>query len=99
EEFDALAFDNFAYKHSVIGSMADLNDASVEDVTAFFKTYYAPNNAILAIVGDLNTGATLARVRKHFESIPSQPPPPPVDVTQPAPERERRLSIEDPLAR
>ena len=99
EEIDALAFDNFAYKHSVIGSMADLNAASVEDVTAFFKTYYAPNNAILAIVGDLNTGSTLARVRTHFESIPSQPPPPPVDVTQPAPERERRLTIEDPLAR
>ena len=53
EEIDALAFDNFAYKHSVIGSMADLNAASVEDVTAFFKTYYAPNNAILAIVGDV----------------------------------------------
>ena len=99
EEIDALAFDNFAYKHSVIGSMADLNAASVEDVTAFFKTYYAPNNAILAIAGDLNTGATLARVRAHFESIPSQPAPPPVDVAQPPQERERRLTIEDPLAR
>jgi hypothetical protein len=58
EEIEALAFDNFAYKHSVIGSMTDLNAASVEDVTAFFKTYYAPNNAILAIVGDLNSAAT-----------------------------------------
>jgi predicted Zn-dependent peptidase len=99
EEIDALAFDNVAYKHSVIGSMADLNAASVEDVKEFFKAYYAPNNAILAIVGDLNTGTTLARVRAHFESIPSQPPPPAVDVTQPAQDSERRLTVEDPLAR
>jgi len=99
EEIEALAFDNFVYKHSVIGSMADLNAASVEDVTAFFRMYYAPNNAILAIVGDLNTGATLARVRKYFESIPSQPAPPQVDVAQPPQDRERRLTIEDPLAR
>ena len=79
--------------------MADLNAASVEDVTAFFKTYYAPNNAVLAIAGDLNTAATLARVRAHFEAIPSQPPPPAVDVGQPPQGSERRRTIEDPLAR
>ncbi len=44
---DELAFDNLAYKHSVIGSMADLSAATVEDVSSFFKTYYAPNNAVL----------------------------------------------------
>src|SRR5258705_3813659 len=54
---DDLAYDSFAYKHSVIGSMADLNAASVEDVTAFFKTYYAPNNAVIGIVGDVDTKA------------------------------------------
>ena len=99
EAIDELAFDNAAYKHSVIGSMADLNAASIEDVTAFFTTYYAPNNAVLAIAGDVTAGATLERVRRHFESIPSQPPPPPVDITQPPQEKERRLTIEDPLAR
>jgi len=99
EAIDDLAFDNFAYKHSVIGSMADLNAASIEDVAAFFKTYYAPNNAILAIAGDVNTPRTLERVRTYFESIPSQPPPPPVDVAQPPQQKERRLDIDDPLAR
>jgi zinc protease len=99
EEIDSLAFDNSAYKHSVIGSMADLNAASVEDVQAFFTTYYAPNNAILAIVGDVNTAAALSHVRTRFESIPSQPPPPPVDVSQPPQEQERRLTVADPLAR
>ena len=53
EAIDELAYDNFAYKHSVIGSMDDLNAATVEDVAEFFKTYYAPNNAVLALVGDL----------------------------------------------
>jgi predicted Zn-dependent peptidase len=99
EEIETLAFDNFAYRHSVIGSMADLNAASVEDVAAFFKIYYAPNNAILALAGDLNSSAALARVRAHFESIPSQAAPPPVEVAQPAQDAERRLTIDDPLAR
>ena len=62
ETLDELAYDNFAYKHSVIGSMADLSAASVEDVAAFFKTYYAPNNAVLAIVGDVDTKTTLEKV-------------------------------------
>jgi zinc protease len=47
EALDQLAYDNFAYQHSVIGSMEDLNAASVEDVAEFFKMYYAPNNAVL----------------------------------------------------
>ena len=46
EAIDELAYENFAYEHSVIGSMADLNAADVDDVAAFFKTYYAPNNAV-----------------------------------------------------
>src|SRR5690606_6204862 len=66
EVIDELAYDNFAYAHSVIGSMADLNAATVEDVASFFKTYYAPNNAVLAIVGDVDTKTTLEKVRKYF---------------------------------
>src|SRR5919112_467242 len=57
-----LLYDNFAYKHTVIGSMDDLNAASVEDVAQFFKTYYAPNNAVLVLVGDFKTEDALARL-------------------------------------
>jgi zinc protease len=96
---DELAYDNFAYEHSVIGSMADLDAATVDDVASFFKTYYAPNNAVVSIVGDVETKATLEKVRKHFESIPSQPPPPAPDVTEPPQQEERRTTIEDALAR
>ena len=99
EMLDELAYENFAYKHSTIGSMADLDAASVEDVTAFFKTYYAPNNAVIAIVGDVDAKSTIERVRKYFEAIPSQPPPPAVDMTEPQQAEERRATLEDPLAR
>src|SRR5215467_4540192 len=76
ERFNEMAFDNFAYKHSVIGSMDDLNAASVQDVKDFFRIYYAPNNAVLALVGDFKTDQALARVKTYFETIPSQPAPP-----------------------
>ncbi|SRR6266545_229859 len=94
-----LLYDNFAYKHSVIGSMEDLNAASVEDVAQFFKLYYAPNNAVLALVGNFNTKDALARIARNFESIPRQPNPPPVDMTEPEQTSERRASVEDVLAR
>ncbi|MBI4501569.1 MAG: insulinase family protein [Gemmatimonadetes bacterium] len=99
EAIDSLAYDNFAYQHSVIGSMEDLNAASVADVASFFKTYYAPNNAVLGIVGDVKAAEVLARARKYFESIPPQPAPPPVDMTEPPQTAERRLALDDPLAR
>jgi predicted Zn-dependent peptidase len=99
EAVEDLAYDNFAYEHSVIGSMADLSAASVDDVAAFFKTYYAPNNAVVSIVGDVDTKATLEKVRSYFESIPRQPAPPTVDAAEPAQTEERRTTLEDGLAR
>lgn len=94
-----LMYDNFAYKHSTIGSMADLNAASVEDVMAFFKMYYAPNNAVLTLVGDFKTADALALIKKNFENIARQPDPPAVDMTEPEQKAERRQSVDDQLAR
>ncbi len=99
EKLQELLYDNFAYKHSVIGSMDDLNAATLEDVREFFRIYYAPNNAVLTLVGDFKTEEALAKIRKYFEGIPRQPDPPPVDVTEPEPTSERRAVVEDPLAR
>ena len=99
EKLDALAYENFAYEHSVIGSMEDLGAATVEDVAAFFTTYYAPNNAVLTVVGDVDTKTVLAKAEKYFGSIPSQPSPPKVDMTEPPQKEERRLTLDDPLAR
>ena len=92
------AYDNFAYKHSTIGSMEDLNAAMVRDAAEFFHTYYAPNNAVLSLVGDFNTDVALRLVKKYFESIPSQPSPPAVDTSEPEQKGERRKSMEDAFA-
>jgi len=94
-----LMYDNFAYKHDTIGSMSDLNAASVADVQAFFKMYYAPNNAVLTLVGDFKTPDALATIRKYFEPISRQPDPTPPDMTEPEQKAERRASVDDVLAR
>jgi predicted Zn-dependent peptidase len=99
ELLSEMIYDNFAYRHLTIGSMEDLNAASVEDVTAFFKVYYAPNNAVLTLVGDFETAAALERIRKNFGSIPRQPAPPVADMTEPEQKAERRATVDDPLAR
>ncbi len=99
DRLNELTYDNFAYHHSVIGSMDDLDKASVEDVQAFFKTYYAPNNATVAIVGDVNTKDVLAKVQKYFGNIPRQAPPPPVDLKEPEMKAERHEAMDDKLAR
>jgi zinc protease len=99
EILEDLAYDNFAYKHSTFGSMADLNAASLTDVTQFFKTYYAPNNAVLSLVGDFKTPEALAKIKKYFEDIPAQPAPPSVDTSEPPQTAERRTVVEDSFAR
>src|SRR4051794_23495465 len=99
EKLEELVYDNFAYHHSVIGSMEDLDAASVEDVKEFFKIYYAPNNAVLALVGDLDTAQTLAKVKKYFGNIPRHDAPKPADLTETPKTAMRRLALSDPLAR
>ena len=100
--FEAIfdtAYDNFAYKHSTIGSMADLDAATVEDVAEFFRIYYAPNNAVLALVGDFKKEEALAKVEKYFGDIPLQPSPAKPDMTEPEQKGERRKTLEDSFAR
>ncbi|MFE1784601.1 M16 family metallopeptidase [Streptomyces sp. NPDC059506] len=71
ERLVAMAYpDGHPYHHTPIGSMADLDAASLEDARAFFRTYYAPNNAVLSVVGDIDPEQTLAWVEKYFGSIP-----------------------------
>ncbi|MEV4616314.1 pitrilysin family protein [Kitasatospora sp. NPDC049258] len=79
EKLTALSFpDGHPYHHTPIGSMADLDAATLEDARAFFRTYYAPNNAVLSIVGDIDPEQTIAWVEKYFGTIPAhdgkQPP-------------------------
>ncbi len=93
-----VAYDNFGYKHSTIGSMEDLNAATVKDVADFFRVYYAPNNAVLVLIGDFNSDDALARVKKYFGDIPRQSNPAPPDMTEPEQVGERRKAISDGFA-
>ncbi|WP_153426926.1 M16 family metallopeptidase [Streptomyces alkaliphilus] len=72
EKLVAMAYpEGHPYHHTPIGSMAHLDAASLEDAREFFRTYYAPNNAVLAVVGDIDPEQTLAWVEKYFGTIPA----------------------------
>src|SRR5688500_7996108 len=77
-----LVYRNPRNAHSTIGSMEDLDAATVDDVREFFRVYYAPNNAVLTVVGDFDPAEARALIETYFATIPSQPAPPPVDVTE-----------------
>ena len=83
------------YFASVIGSHADIEAARLKDVRDFFKLYYAPNNASLAIVGDIDKAETRRLVEKYFGSISSGSPVPKVNVRTPAITSERRAVVGD----
>lgn len=91
------------YHHTPIGSMADLDAASLEDVRAFFRTYYAPDNAVLAIAGDVEPEEALETARRYFGPIPPSPGIPSLGDLSLPPHvgREVREEIPDrvPLAR
>jgi zinc protease len=70
--------DAHPYHHPVIGYMQDLEGGSLEDVRGFFRTYYVPNNAVLAIAGDIDVAATKGMVRRYFGGIARGAEPPPV---------------------
>ncbi|MDT7808564.1 MAG: zinc protease [Acidobacteriota bacterium] len=93
-----LVYRNPRNAHSTIGSMEDLDAATVEDVRAFFRVYYAPNNAVLTVAGDFDSQEARVLVEKYFASIPSQAPPPPVDVSEPEEVAVRGELYRDPFA-
>jgi predicted Zn-dependent peptidase len=92
------ANENWYNAHNFYGDLEDLEAATLEDVTEFFATFYAPNNAALAIVGDFDPVQARAWVQQHFASIPSGPAVPEFDITEPRQEEEKRASKDDPLA-
>lgn len=98
ELLDELTYQNWAYKHSVIGSMEDLDKAVLEDVVDFHKRYYKPNNAVLAVVGHFETQETITLIKEYFEDIPSGSDPPEVDLDEPMQTAERRTVWKDRFA-
>jgi predicted Zn-dependent peptidase len=89
--------DEHPYHHSTIGSMADLDAAALEDARAFYATWYAPDNAVLSIVGDVETDHALAAVERYFGGIPAKGsfPEPPSTRIDPRIGREVRVRVPD----
>lgn len=94
-----LAFRNWANSHSLIGSFEDLNAATVDDVAKFFRTYYAPNNAVLVISGDFEPAEAKKLVETYFGDIEPQPQPKHPDLTEPLQTEPRHDVHHDPLAK
>ena len=97
----AIAYDStscFAYGHPGIGSMDDLNAAKLEDVQAFFATYYAVNNATLVVVGDFDAAELQRLTQEYFGSMPRRPDPPPVSCDFRFSPGEIRREVPDRLA-
>lgn len=93
------AFDTYPNAHNFYGDFKDLDAANIEDVKKFYQQYYTPNNAVLTIVGAVETADIFAKAEKYFASIPSGPTLPRVDVNEPPQKSERRLTQTDKLAR
>jgi zinc protease len=84
------------YKHPVIGSMKDLEAASVDDVREFFQTYYVPNNATAVLVGDFDSKEALALVTQYLGRVPKSDRPVPRDIPKEPPQtKERRFTINE----
>jgi predicted Zn-dependent peptidase len=99
EHWPSLAFRNWANAHSLIGSYEDLEAATVEDVAAFFRTYYAPNNAVLAIAGAFDPEEARRHVESCFGDIEPQPRPPRPDLSEPEQTEPRWETYHDRLAK
>jgi zinc protease len=90
---------NWYNAHNFYGDLTELEAATLEDVRSFFKSYYAPNNAVLTVVGDVNTEEVKKMIEKHFAGIPTANVPPKPDVNEPAQAKEKRLAQTDKLAK
>jgi zinc protease len=91
------AFKVHPYKHPTIGSLADLEAASIEDVRDFYQTFYVPENATLTMVGDFETANAKALVQQYFGRVPKAAKPVPRDIPREPPQtEERRITLDQP---
>ena len=97
-ELGAEAFENWHNGHNFWGDMDDLDAATVDAAADFYETFYAPNNAVVVIVGDVEPEPAFAMVRRHFGDLPPRPRPDMPDLSEPRQESEKRGVFLDPLA-
>lgn len=96
ESMQQAAFRVHPYHHEVIGDMADLLTITRDQLYAHYRAYYQPNNAVLALAGDFETGEMLARIRELYAGIPAGPQPARLQRPEPEQPGEIRLTVEGP---
>jgi len=96
EAMQQSAFRVHPYHHEVIGDMADLLTITRDDLYQHYRTYYVPNNAVMAVAGDFDSKVMLKRIRELFEKIPAGEAPPRLKRVEPEQMGEVRLSVEGP---
>ena len=94
EALQSAAFRVHPYHHEVIGDMCDLKTMTRDDLYTYYRRYYAPNNAIVIVAGDVDAAETLEMVEGLFGSLPSASPPPEITREEPEQEGERRVIVE-----
>ena len=90
-----VAYRQWPNAHNFYGDFADLDAATLEDVQTFFKTYYAPNNAVLLMVGDVAPAEGFAFARRYFDDIPPAKLPPAVNTSEAPQTEERRGEVQE----
>jgi predicted Zn-dependent peptidase len=90
---------NWYNAHNFYGDLTDIEAATLEDARGFYKTYYAPNNAVVVVVGDFDAAQAKAWIQKYFSPLPSGPAKQAVDLTEPKQEKEKRVAKEDAIAK
>ena len=96
EEVEAVAFDSHPYGQPVIGWMTDIQHIPLQSCKDFFRTYYAPNNAVLCLAGDFDPAKARTLIKKAFADIPAQTPPAAVLESEDPQSGERRLTVSLP---
>jgi zinc protease len=96
EEVSALAFRAHSYGQPIIGWMLDIRRITPDEIRAFYKTYYVPNNAILVMVGDFKAAEVMTKVKTAFGRIPRGAALPPVLAVEPPQNGERRVTVQRP---
>jgi zinc protease len=96
EEMQGAIFRVHGYHHEIVGDMTDLHTMTRDDLYKHYKTYYAPNNAIAAVVGDFNTADMIKQIEALYGSIPAANTPKPFVRPEPPQQGERRVRVERP---
>ncbi len=91
------AFDNFANTHNPFGNFQTLDAATVDDVRSFYRHYYAPNNAIMVIVGDVTPADVFTKIEKYFGGLAPRDVPPQPDISEQVQKAERRFVQEEKM--